>query len=234
MNIGLATMEGLKALYQVIRSDRRKERYEMILEPFQALTQLALLSFCPVGSRLAISNNLLSIQTPSFATSITRSYYQDCRDDLVYLFSVITRFYKFYNYLVDKGGESERLFCILVELGKKGLELIIQTYANSGHGSLIQQLKMYKAMLDRSDLCWHRSGESKSEDEDTPIRDEIDGIFIQIRDLYDPPHIAIVLNLFELMKENPTDYITYMEAMNATLKPTCIRIQKWIHSNIVL
>ena len=74
-------MEGIKALYQVMRSDRRKERYEMILEPFQAIVQLSLLSFCPVGSRLAISNNLLSIQTPSFATSITRSYYQDCRDE---------------------------------------------------------------------------------------------------------------------------------------------------------
>lgn len=222
-------MESIKALYQVMRNDRRKERYEMILEPFQALVQLSLLSFCPVGSRLAISNNLLSIQTPSFTTSITRSYYQDCRDDLVYLFSVITRFHKFYNYMVEEEGEYARLYTLLVDLGKEGLEKIVQTYTNSGHGSLIQQLKMYKAMLDHPD-----SHTERSECTDITPRDDIDGIFIQIRELYDPQHVSIVLSVLELMQATPSDYATYMEAINAAMQPSCVRIQKWIHQNIIL
>ena len=222
-------MEGIKALYQVVRSDRRKERYEMILEPFQALVQLSLLSFCPVGSRLAISNNLLSIQTPSIATSITRSYYQDCRDDLVYLFSVITRYHKFYSYMMEEGGDPARLYTLLIDLGKKGLERIVQTYANSGHGSLIQQLKMYKAMLEQPDFHSERP-----ECADGPPRDDIDGIFIQIRELYEVQHVSIVLSVLELMQATPSEYAPYMDAINAAMQPSCVRIQKWIHQNIIL
>ena len=225
-------MEGIKALYQVMRSDRRKERYEMILEPFQAIVQLSLLSFCPVGSRLAISNNLLSIQTPSFTTSITRSYYQDCRDDLVYLFSVITRFHKFYSYMVEMGGEPARLYSLLIDLGKIGLEKIVQTYANSGHGSLIQQLKMYKAMLEHPDT--HSEGPESSEDPDGLPRDDIDGIFIQIRELYEAQHVSIVLSILELMQAAPSEYVPYMKAINAAMEPSCIKIQKWIHEKIIL
>ena len=232
MNIEAATMESIKALYQVVRSDRRKERYEMILEPFQALVQLSLLSFCPVGSRLAISNNLLSIQTPSIATSITRSYYQDCRDDLVYLFSVITRFHKFYSSMIEDGGEPARLHALLIDLGKKGLERIVQTYANSGHGSLIQQLKMYKAMLENSDAYIEKF--ECTGDRDGPPRDDIDDIFIKIRELYEAQHVSIVLSVLELMQASPSEYAPYMEAINAAMQPSCVRIQKWIHQNIIL
>ena len=233
MHIGTA-MEGLKTIYQTIRSDRKKERYEMILEPFQAIVQLALLSYCPVGTRLAISSNLLSIQTPSITTSITRSYYQDCRDDLVYLFSVITRFYKFYGYMSTRDSTEHNLFNTLIYRGKIGLDKIIQTYANTDHGSLIQQLKMYKAMLDRSELYDDRSLAKDCERDDVDARENIDEIFIQIRDLYEPPLFLIIQSTLELIKANPEDYQTYMDTVNAAMKPTCILIQKWIHSKIIL
>ena len=225
-------MESLKTLYYMMRADRRKERYEMILEPFQALVQLAMLSFCPVGSRLAISSNLLSIQTPSFTTSITRSYYQDCREDLVYLFSVITRFRLFYGHMEKAGGDSERLYSLLVLLGRQGLEKIIQTYTNTGHGSLIQQLKMYRAMLDRPEAEWHRHEPDTSGGGEP--RDDIDGVFIHIRELYSTAHMAIVLNALELMQESPGDYISYMSAIDSSMRPVCLRVQKWIHQNIIL
>ena len=231
MNIEL-TMDSLKTIYNIMRSDRRKERYEMTLEPLQAIIQLALLSFCPVGSRLAISNNLLSIQTPSFSTSITRSYYKDCREDLVYIFSVITRFHKFYNYYVIDGTSKDsshyKLYYLLIDLGKKGLEKMIQTYTNSDNGSLIQQLKMYKALLDRSvDQC-------VLQEEPPYLDNDIDSIFIQIRSLYNEKHIQILLNIFQLMETTPSDYISYMDAINSLMKPTYMKIQKWIHQNIIV
>ena len=39
----LTNMEALKAIYIAIMGDKNKERFEMILEPFQAIVQLALL-----------------------------------------------------------------------------------------------------------------------------------------------------------------------------------------------
>ena len=223
-------MENLKALYQVMRTDRRKERYEMILEPFQALVQLALLSFCPVGSRLAISNNLLSIQMPCFTTSLQRSYYQDTREDLVYLFGVITRFHKFYNFMIEKGGSYAHLHALLVDLSKKGLDKIIQTYTNTGNGSLIQQLKMYKVMLGNSDSQWDK----QSEDDTSSQNDNIDGVFIQIRQLYNERHMVIVLGILELIQSSPNDYVSYMDAVNSAMQPSCVKIHKWIHENIIL
>ena len=42
-------MEVLNTICSVVRTDKKKERFETILEPLQAITQLALLSFCPKG-----------------------------------------------------------------------------------------------------------------------------------------------------------------------------------------
>ena len=42
-----------------------KERSDMILEPLQVLVQLGILSFCPVGTKLSISENILQLQEPS-------------------------------------------------------------------------------------------------------------------------------------------------------------------------
>ena len=136
--------------------------------------------------------------------------------------------------MADQGGDSPRLFSLLVDLGKKGLEKIVQTYANSGHGALIQQLKMYKAMLDKADISDGRSDGRESTDEDAPVREEIDSVFVQIRTLYNDHHIAIILNILELMRANPTDYAAYMEGLNAMMRPTCSKIQEWIHKNIIL
>ena len=92
----LTKMEALKAIYIAIMGDKNKERFEMILEPFQAIVQLALLSYCPVGSKLSITDNILHIQNPGWSQSIMRSYNSDKHDDLVYLFTVIKRFHLFY------------------------------------------------------------------------------------------------------------------------------------------
>ena len=59
-------MEALKAIYVAVMGDKNKERFEMILEPLQAIIQLALLSYCPIGSKLSISDNILCIQSPGY------------------------------------------------------------------------------------------------------------------------------------------------------------------------
>lgn len=221
-------MDGLNVLYKMISYDRHKERYEMVLEPFQAIIQLALLSFCPLGSKLSIYNNILSIQTPSLSTSLQRRYYHDRREDLVYLFSVITKFNKFYNFMKKQQGVHERLYSLIINLSKSGIDNIIQTYANTEYGSLIQQLKMYRSMLDYSELQLENNYKN-----DTELKD-IDTVFINIRDLYDERHYSIILNILELMQDNPLDYITYINALNSAMLPMYTKIQKWIHENIIL
>ena len=65
--------------------DRSKERFEMILEPLQAMIQLALLSYCPIGTKLSISENILIIQPPGWGQGLKRKYNSDKKNDLALL-----------------------------------------------------------------------------------------------------------------------------------------------------
>jgi hypothetical protein len=52
----------LNILYSTIKSKKKKERFETILEPLQAIIQLSLLSILPIGTKIAIHENILYLQ----------------------------------------------------------------------------------------------------------------------------------------------------------------------------
>lgn len=147
-------MDALVGLYGMFVKDKGKgkERFDIILEPMQAMTQIALISFCPKGSKLSITNNLLIIQTPTWIQGLTRSYNHDRRDDLFFLFNAIVRFNKFYSYMKTKTGEENKLYELILKLSKKGIDSILQTYASSDQPSLLHTLQMYRTMLDRPEI----------------------------------------------------------------------------------
>ena len=68
----------------------------MILEPLQVMLQLALLSHCPIGTKVSVSDNILQIQKPTLLQGVWRWYNSDGKDDLYYLFHAIRRYYKWY------------------------------------------------------------------------------------------------------------------------------------------
>lgn len=146
-------MDTAISLYNLFKSDKRKERFDIILEPMQALIQLALMAFCPYGSKLSISNNLLFIQQPTWVQGLIRSFNHDKRDDLFFLFNAILRFNKFYAFLKNSDLEDDRmLFDLLIRLGKRGIDNILQTYANVDQPSLLHTLQMYRTLLDNPEL----------------------------------------------------------------------------------
>jgi hypothetical protein len=113
------------------------------------------MAFCPYGSKLTISNNLLFIQSANWGQGMLRSFNNDKRDDLFYLFNSIIRFNKFYAQL--KGGDNSNktdklLYELLIRLSKKGIDNILQTYSNVDEPSLLHTLQMYKTLLDNPNL----------------------------------------------------------------------------------
>ena len=197
----------------------------------QAIIQLALISFCPIGSKLSISNNLLNIQIPSWSQGVMRSYNKDKKDDLFFLFSVISRFNKFYTYLNSKPDETSDLYELLIELSKSGIDKIIQTYSHGESAHLLHTLKMYRTLLDKPDTFSIKSSNSTNEKGET--HDDIDDVFLKITDLYSEEHFKIIYNIFNLIQECPEDYITYMVALNSAMEPINRKIKKWINDNIV-
>lgn len=248
------TMEYVfRYLSTFIKSDK-KERFDMILEPLQSIIQLALISYCPIGSKLSIVNNILQIQIPTWTQGMTRSLNQDKKDDLFFLFSVINRFNKFYSYMKKKGGELAELYTILNELCKTGIDRIIQTYSRGGDNNvhLLHTLKMYRTMLENPDFFIERSDEKEKEKEKEHDKEkkndkekekekaaekkemnEIDSIFIKIRDIYKPEHYKIILNIFKLLQQTPNEFETYIQCLNDLFKPINISIIKWINEHII-
>jgi hypothetical protein len=135
----------IQLLYKTVSGNKKKERFETILEPLQALIQIALLSYYPIGSKLTIQNNILHIQAPSYTQSVTRWYNNDTQEDLFYLFNIFCRFKKFYT---DIKVEHTKLFELLIHLAKNGINNLIRTYNQTDKTHVLHTLQMYKNMLD--------------------------------------------------------------------------------------
>jgi hypothetical protein len=156
-----------------IGGKKTRERFETILEPLQAILQIACLSFFPIGSKLAIHNNILVIQGPGYTQQVKRWYNNDKKEDVFYLYNVFSRFNKFYkNVLVTTtGGASagtvqvgtvnSQLFSLLNELAKIGINNLIRTYNQTDKIHILHTLQMYKGMLDNPELV-RRLGSSSS------------------------------------------------------------------------
>jgi hypothetical protein len=134
-----------------------RERFETILEPLQALLQIAFLAYYPIGSKLAIHNNILTIQSPGYTQNVRRWYYNDKKEDVFYLYNVFSRFNKFYKTVLTNGSCSESnenisLFNLLNDLAKTGINNLIRTYNQTDKIHILHTLQMYKGMLDNPEL----------------------------------------------------------------------------------
>jgi hypothetical protein len=227
-------MDSILQVYNLFKRDKKKERFDIILEPLQAITQLALLSFCPKGSKLTIANNLLAIQPPYWGQGIWRSYNQDGKEDLYFLFNAIIRFNKFYSYLQEESEEYCSLFFLLVQLSKAGIDKLLQTYSNTEQPALLHTLQLYRNLLDKPALF--SVDETDIPQPDKAVVDRahnINDIFISIRKLYDSHELIILHQTLKLLEKNPDKYETYIKGINTLLLPVHEQIQKWIVDNIV-
>ncbi len=137
-------------IYTSMRTKRKKERFETILEPLQAILQIGYLSFAPIGTKLTIHNNILQIQIPNYSQPVIRWYNNDTQEDLFYLFNIFYRFKKFYHFLNDSktNPENKKLYDLLIELAKTGIGNLIRTYSQTEKIHILHTLQMYKGMLE--------------------------------------------------------------------------------------
>jgi hypothetical protein len=220
-------MDTLVSIYNLFKKDHKKERFDIILEPLQAMVQLAFLSFYPVGSKLSINGNLLYIQTSTWTQGLLRSYNHDKRDDVFFLFNSIIRFNRFYAYLREENDDFRSLFDLLIKCGKLGIDNLLQTYANVEQPSLLHTLQMYRTMLDKPEVF---CGETNSSDNS---KKDIDDVFIRIREIYSPHEFNILYHTLLLVEKSPEHYDTYITGVNAIMHPKNMAIKKWINDNIV-
>lgn len=196
-----------------------KERVDMILEPLQVMIQLAILGYCPKGTKISISENTLHLQKPTWMQGAWRWYGRDCREDLYYLFHAIRRFYLWYK------TEDTAMYNYILECSKRGIKKLIETY-DTERSSLIHTLNLYKNILDLE------SPDLFKTDEEGAI--SIDTVFKNIVSIYDKRLLRSVVSILKLMEdENDKDNIdNYCDGLQKILNPTQNVIKNWIREKL--
>ena len=226
--------------------NKKKERFNIILEPLQAVIQLALLSFAPNDSKLTIFNNILFIQIPNWNQSILRTYYNDSKNDIFFLFNVFTRFTKFYQHLkiiVDPKDTNSNMFKLLQETATKGIDKLLQTYRHTENPAILHTLNLYKKIFNeepssKTEQCIVPSVGGKDTSKDKHVGSsgagaDIDVIFANITKLYSDSELNIIFNTIKLLIVSPENFEYYYDGLNNILTPINKQIQKWVVDNIV-
>jgi hypothetical protein len=260
----------MNALVQLLKNDKKKERVDIILEPLQVLTQLAFLGFCPKGSKLSVAHNILEIQTPNWLQGVWRTFNNDKRDDVFFLFHALGRFRRIYagndhvndhvngsvndhvngsvndhvngsvNDHVNGSVNDHAILCnlahagnlalpavvpllavLVVRLAQRGLDVLLETYANAEQPALLHTLHMYRIMLDKPELFAHTEA------------DQLEDMFSQIRTVYCEHEYQIIYHTLLSLEQNPENYEAYLEGLTQHLRPVYAKIQKWIMENMV-
>lgn len=195
-----------------------QERSDRILEPLQVVIQLALLSFCPTGTKLCIQDNILSLQLPTFSQGVWRWYNKDSKEDLYFLFSAVKRYYIWYK------EESYPFFSYILELSKKGIAKLIQTYQKTDKAAIGHVLGLYQALLDSDGT------EIFKDTKNSPV----DKIFKNIKLLYNKKLLISLYNIFQLMEIDAEYKDTYYKSIQILLSPINKKIQTWIHEQLLV
>jgi hypothetical protein len=226
--------QSLQFIYNALAFARPKDKLDMILEPLQAMIQLALLSTCPIGTKLQIQENILFLQSPSPLQPVARWYNSDKKDDLYFLYSVIKRFIKWYNPNSNKKSPiSLDLYQLISAMSVEGLTTLFKTYSSSESNTVIHVIQMYKNLLEfNNDKIM--TEEYLLDMEKNKIN--IDEVFENIITIYDPTILQVIFHTLTLVK-NETDTSTQQEIIHGLtyiLNKKHQQIKEWIKVNMIL
>lgn len=226
--------QSLQFLYNAFINNRPKDKIDMILEPLQAMVQIALLSMAPIGTKLQIQENILYIQTPTFLQPVSRWYHSDKKDDLYFLYSVIKRFIKWYNPVINKKSPLvPELYQLITTMSIEGLNHLFKTYSSSDSNTVIHVIQMYKNLLE------YNNDKIMTEEYILDVEKNkinIDEVFENIISIYEPNLLNVIYNTLLLIK-NETDSIiqhNIIDGLTMILYKNNQQIKEWIKLNLVL
>ena len=255
----LVQASNIPYIYSHIRKGS-KQHFEVILEPFQAILQLALLSHCPIGTKISIKDNCVYLQQPSYSQGLVRWYNNDNKEDLVYLFQVCRRFPVFYSSLRKN---YRALYTTLVTLAQEGIQQLIQTYQDKERLVLLHILHLFKELLEKADeqgdddcdsdgslqTCYNTAlvdihlGASSKETtsatndilQDDAIASNVEGIFKQISEIYSEEHYGIVESVLKLLgqTEDETKKKNLIDGLQSIMETVFSKIKVWISEHVL-
>jgi hypothetical protein len=194
-------------LIEYMKTNKTKEKADMILEPLQVMITLAQLNFYPIGTKIKIYKNVLYLHEPSSLQGLFRWLEGDSKDDLYYLFHAIRRYYKWYKTLDDK------VYTLILKLAKQGIKKLISTYQ--------------AAELNNPDLF---------NTDNTNETVSIDQVFQNITSIYDRRLLIIIFSTFRIIEDstNESEIKSHLNGLKTQMETTETQIQSWIQTNLTL
>ena len=210
--------------FELLKGKSTKEQTDMILEPLQVLITLAVLGFCPIGTKINIHQNMLYIHKPTIVQGLRRWWEGDSKDDLYYLFHAIRRFYKWYK------NENNKIYDHILLLAKEGIKNLIKTYQKADKKSILHTLSLYSNILDLDTPDLFKTGVDDQESI------TIDQVFKSVIELYDKRVLVSTFNILKLMTDCDNELFlnNYIDGLNIILLPTNHAIRNWIQANLTL
>ena len=209
-------------IYNAISYNKPKGKIDTILEPLQSMIQLALLSICPIGTKLRIQENILYLQSPTLIQPLARWY------------SVIKRFIKWYNPATNKNSPvTPDLYQLILSMSIEGLNNLFKTYSSSDSNTVIHVIQMYKNLLEYNNDKLLLD-EFILDSEKNKIN--IDEVFEKIICIYDQCLLNVVYNILLLVRiENDMSIQTnIIDGLNLVMNKAFRTIKEWIQLNLVL
>ena len=207
----------------MLTTSNKKEKVNMILEPLQVMLTLAMLSFCPVGTKIYISKNVLYVHEPSMLQGVYRWLDGNSKDDLYYLFHAIRRYYKWYKTIDNK------VYELILKLAKEGIKKLISTYQQANQKTILHTLSLYHNILELNN-------DKLFESKDHADVINMDQVFQNVKTVYNKKILVIAFSTLQLIEETTdVNHIqTYISGLKTILQPTEVKITNWIQTNLVL
>lgn len=197
----------------------------VILEPLQSMIQLALLSLCPIGTKLTIHDNIVSLHYPTLIQPLARWYHSDRKDDLYFLYAVLRRFIKWYDPATNKKSPLPvEMYQLILSMSMEGLTQLLKTYHSSDCNTVIQVIHMYRHMLEHPSHTFQEESEEQG----------MEAVFETIRSLYDSTLLQVIYHTLLFVRKEPLaiHQQTMMDGLFLLMQKNHQDIKEWIHLHL--
>lgn len=227
MAANIININTIQHVYKYIHdiAKHKNTKPSQILEPLSTIVRLGIISFKEVGTKIAINNNKLYIQTPAITQGVVRWTYGNNREEVHYLLKPITRALNLYNPEVN----SE--FRIIYECCVKGLRLLKKSYNNNSStlchaldlyitlieniliGKSITNSKEYPNSVEYTDTDDSKVPGTLNISQNTKIN--LENVF---KNIWKEEEITLIANMFVLALETDPGKKSYIQAIESILE----------------
>ena len=187
-----------------------------LLDPLSVIIKLGIISLKPVGTKIAIFNNKLHIQNPTFMQGPMRWTYGVTREDIHLLFNPITK--AIHNYSPYFNNTYKPLF----EFAIKGLEILKESYYNQS--SILSHALEYYIFIIKKGFGGNDNMESLMNNNYS-----LDNIFSNV---WAKEDINVIINMFNIAYSNIVNKQDYIIAINAILSTKRKQIKDIIQTTV--